>query len=82
MDKPWLSVSSEARTAVTALIESAPPVLVEVRFVNSGTSPDWDLCEDEEELEQILKRLSPDVELYVSSVWDLKNVKGAICLRR
>jgi hypothetical protein len=76
------AVSPEAKTAVSALFAKASPVLVEVRFPKSGTSPDWYLCEDEEELSRILERLSTGVELHLSSVWDLQNVKGAICLRK
>jgi hypothetical protein len=82
MSKVLLSESTEAKRAVALLFEKAPPVLVEVRFSAAGTSPDWYLCEEEEQLEQILERLSPGVELHVSSVWDLKNVKGEICLRK
>ena len=31
---------------ITSLFADRPPVLVEVRFPNMGTSPDWFLCED------------------------------------
>ncbi len=72
----------ETKAAISALFEIAPPVLVEVRFPNCATSPDWHLCEDEEELERIVERLGAGAEIHVSSVWDLKNVKGAVCLRR
>jgi hypothetical protein len=82
MSKLLFSLSTEARAAVSALFENSPPVLVEVRFPQSGTSPDWYLCEEEEQFEQILKRLGAGVELHISSVWDLKNVKGEICLRQ
>jgi hypothetical protein len=81
MSKVLSSASSEGRAAVCALFENAPPVLVEVRFPNCATSPDWYLCEKEEQLEQILKDLAPGAELHLSSVWDLRNVKGAICVR-
>ncbi len=76
------SGSSEVDTAISALFDHAPPVLVEVRFPCSGTSPDWHLCEDEEDLGAIIERLGPGAELHLSSVWDLKNPKGAICLRK
>jgi hypothetical protein len=82
MNRLLRSGSVDAKEAVAALFESSPPVLVEVRFPNMGTSPDWHLCEEEDQLEQILNRLSPGVELYISSVWDLKNVKGAIGLKK
>lgn len=73
---------TEAKTAIAALFEQSPPVLVEVRFPNMATSPDWHLCEDEEQFEQLLEKLGPGAELRVSSVWDLQDVKGAICLRK
>jgi hypothetical protein len=72
----------ETKTAIAALFADSPPVLVEVRFPNSGTSPDWYLCEDEEQLEEILERLGPGVELHLNSVWALRNIKGEICLKR
>lgn len=79
--KVMFSTSAEARAALSKLFENAPPVLVEVRFPQSGTSPDWYLCEAEEQLEPILERLGPGAELHVSSVWDLRNIKGEICFR-
>lgn len=82
MSKLLFSTASEAKAAIATLFENAPPALVEVRFPNSGTSPDWYLCEDEEQLEHILERLSSGVELHISSVWDLQNIKGEICLRK
>lgn len=82
MIKTLLSASSEAKAAVASLFEKSPPVLVEVRFPHAGTSPDWHLCEEEDELEQILDRLGPGVEVYLNSVWDLNNPKGAVCLRK
>jgi hypothetical protein len=75
-------MSKVLTTAVVRLFENTPPVLVEVRFPHSGTSPDWYLCEEEEQLEQILGRLGSGVELHISSVWDLRNVKGEICLSK
>jgi hypothetical protein len=82
MNKPSISESAEARAAVSALFNNAPPVLVEVRFPHSGTAPDWYLCSEEEELQPILERLAPGAELHLSSVWDLKNVKREICLKK
>jgi hypothetical protein len=72
----------DAGAAVAALFANAPPVLVEVRFPRAGTAPDWYLCEDPAELEKILERLGQGAEVYLSSVWDLRNSKGAICLRK
>ena len=74
--------NAEARSAISTLFADSPPVLVEVRFPNSGTSPDWYLCEQEEQLEQILERLGPGVELHLNSVWALRKVKGGICLKK
>ncbi len=82
MSRVLFTASTEAKGAVADLFENTPPVLVEVRFPNAGTSPDWYLCEDEEQLERILERLGSGAELHLSSVWDLKNVKGALCLRK
>ena len=76
------ATSAEAQAAVADLFANRPPALVEVHFPNAGTSPDWYLCEDEERLEHILERLGSGVELHLSSVWDLRNAKGALCLRK
>ena len=82
MNRALLTTSSEAKGAVADLLANKPPVLVEVRFPGAATSPDWHLCEDEEQLEQILERLGGGVELYLSSVWDLKNDKGPLRLHK
>jgi hypothetical protein len=71
-----------ARAAVLRLIEDSPPVLVEVRFPGMGTSPDWHLLEDEVGFDRLWEKLGPGVELHVSSVWDLKNFRGAARLTR
>ena len=76
------SASADVKNAVAKLLENSPPVLVEVRFPNTATSPDWHLCENEEQLDQILDRLGPGAELHISTVWDLKNTKREICLRK
>jgi len=82
MNKFLSAQSMEAKTAISTIFQNAPPVLVEIRFPKAGTSPDWYLCDEEEELETILERLGPGTELHLSSVWDLKNAKGEICLRK
>jgi hypothetical protein len=82
MSQVLSATTVEARSAIAKLFANAPPVLVEVRFPNMATSPDWHLLEDEEQLKQLLERLGPGVELHLSSVWDLKNPKGDICLRK
>lgn len=76
------SAGADVRKAVAKLLDDSPPVLIEIRFPNAATSPDWLLCDNEEQLDQILDRLGPGVELHISSVWDLKNTKGDICLRK
>ncbi len=75
--------SVEAKVALSGLFEQAP-VLVEVRFPRMGTAPDWYLCKEEEELEEILQRLGRGVELHLVSVWDLSldRLKGEIRLRK
>jgi hypothetical protein len=82
MNQHLLAQSSEAKEKITSLFKNSPPLLVEVRFPKSGTSPDWYLCEEEEELETIIEAVGPGVELHVSSVWDLQNSKGAISFRK
>ncbi len=74
--------STDTREAISALFAQSPPVLVEVRFPQQGTSPDWHLCEDQEELDAILDLLGANTHVYLHSVWDLTNRKGAVCLKR
>lgn len=77
-----LSLSQDVtRNAVSALFRK-PPVLVEVRFPQMGTSPDWHLCEEESDLSSILDHLGAGAELHLSSVWDLKNNAGELTLRK
>jgi hypothetical protein len=82
MSTSFLSDTDAARAAVAALFTEKPPVLVEVRFPNMATSPDWHLCEDAPELEAVLERLGPGIEIHLSSVWDLKDASGPVVLRR
>jgi hypothetical protein len=82
MSELVFSSSIQAKAAISKLFENTPPVLVEVRFPHSGTSPDWYLCEEEEQFQQIVDRLHSGVELHLSSVWDLKDTKGGICMRK
>jgi hypothetical protein len=76
------SGSTESRAAVAQLFAQSPPILVEVRFPSAATPPNWYLLDDEEEMEKLLERLGPQADLYLSSVWDLKNPNGAIRLKR
>lgn len=82
MSQVLSATTAEAQAAIAELFTKAPPVLVEVRFPKMGTSPDWYLLEEEEQLDQVLDRLSAGVELHLSSVWDLKNVKEDVCLKK
>ena len=82
MNESALTVGKETKTAISALFDNSPPVLVEVRFTGMGTSPDWYLFEEQGEFEQLLERLSTGTELHLSSVWDLKNTKDSICVTR
>jgi hypothetical protein len=77
-----VATTPEVTASLVRLLDSAAPVLVEIRFPNAATAPDWRLCEDGEQFEQILAHLGAGVELHVSSVWDLTNPKGAICIRK
>src|SRR5712691_2084172 len=81
MRTSFLSDPSTVQTAVGKLFEEKPPVLVEVRFPKMGASPDWFLCVDAAALDAILDRLGLDTEVYLSSVWDLKNPAGTIVIR-
>ena len=72
---------AESQTAITLLFEEAP-VLVEVRFPSMGTAPDWYLSHTQEELDTLIQRLASGAELHLSSVWDLKNEKGALVVRK
>lgn len=71
-----------ARAAVTRLFADKPPVLVEVRFPKMGTSSDWFLCEDEDELAPILDRLAPGAEVHLHSVWDVRDATGGVLVRK
>jgi hypothetical protein len=81
MSRMLLSASAEAKAAIEELFQQAAPILVEVRFPNAGTSSDWHLLQDSDQLDQLLERLGAAVELHISSVWDLQNPKGAIYLK-
>lgn len=74
-------VLPDLKKVISDAFEEGGPLLIEVRFPRMGTSPDWYLCEDEDQLEQVLARLAPNVEVYASSVWDLVDPKGAKRLR-
>lgn len=75
-------MSTSFAPEAAALFADKPPVLVEVRFPNMGTSPDWFLCDEAAELDPILDHLGPGAEVHLSSVWDLKNPAGPVVLRR
>jgi hypothetical protein len=80
MSTSSLPDTAAVRAAVARLFAEKPPVLVEVRFPKMGTSSDWFLVEDEEELGPVLGRLGPGAEVHLSSVWDLKNTVGSVVL--
>ena len=82
MGKSSAKEAALARPAISSLFEKGPPILVKVRFPGVATSPDWHLCEEEEELNRIMENLAPGVELRLSSVWDLKNTGEEIYLRK
>jgi hypothetical protein len=82
MSTSFLPDADATRAAVTALFADKPPVLVEVRFPNMGTSSDWFLCEDEDDLGPILDRLGPGAEVHLQSVWDLKAARGGVVVRK
>jgi len=82
MSTSFLPDTDAARTAVAGLFAAKPPILVEVRFPQMGTSPDWFLCEDAADLEPILDRVGPGAEVRLSSVWDLADKAGPVVVCR
>ncbi len=82
MSRAETAENQAIQARIASLFENSPPVLVEVRFPNSATSPDWHLCYDEEQWDRLWERLGPGAELHLSSVWDLKSTKKEICLRK
>ncbi len=81
MNQGVLRCDDKTRAEISALFENSPPILIEVRFLGCGTSPDWYLCAEQEQFEKLLEKFGAGVEMHVSSVWDLKNAKGAVCFR-
>ena len=70
------------REQVAALFDAKSPILVEVRFPRMGTSSDWHLCEDRDDLNPILERLGPGCEVRLHSVWDMTDPTGGIVFQR
>jgi hypothetical protein len=71
----------EAQAVIAKLFERWP-VLVEVYFPRSGTTPDWYLFRDREELDQLLERLATNVEINLTSVWSLGDDNVNLKLKR
>ena len=82
MSASVLRDSNAAREAISRMFANKAPVLIEVRFPQMGTSSDWHLCEGESELEAILERLAPGVELHIQSVWDLPLSQDSVVLKK
>jgi hypothetical protein len=82
MTQQLLPLSPETRSAVSALFDKAPAVMVEVRFPGCATSPDWYLCDEQEQLDKVLACLAEGAEIRLSNVEDLRNAKGAFCFRK
>ena len=82
MSTATVRLTTTNRELLTRLFSEKPPVLVEVRFPNMGTSSDWFLCELEDNLDAIVERLAPGVEVHVNSVWDLRNPGGAFAFKK
>lgn len=70
------------RERMSALFEEKSPILVEVRFPHMGTSSDWHLCDDLDDLDPILERLGPGAEVRLHSVWDVTDPTGGVVFRR
>ena len=82
MSRAFEPGTEAARAAVARLFADKPPVLVEVRLPNMGTSSDWFLCDDEDDLGPILDRLAPGAELHMHSVWDVTDAPGGVVVRK
>ncbi len=82
MSKAVLSASPEGRAAITGLFDREAPILVEVRFPGCGTSPDWHLCEEEEQFNDVLDRLGAGAEVRLVSVWQIKTLPGELIVRK
>jgi hypothetical protein len=82
MAKLLSAASSKGHERVHHLFEAGGPLLVEVRHPGGMESPDWYLCESEEEFDSLLVRLNANIVMHVSRVWDLTNRAGAVVLRR
>ena len=67
---------SVARAAIDRLFADWPPVLVMAKA--PGAAPAWHLLNSREQFRELLATLAPQVELHVSSAWDLVNVKGEV----
>ncbi len=70
------------RDIVAELFRVKSPVLVEVRFPHMGTSSDWHLCDDLDDLDPILERLGPGAEVRLYSVWDVIDPTGGVVFKR
>ncbi|MBY0513563.1 MAG: hypothetical protein K2P78_06585 [Gemmataceae bacterium] len=82
MSTSFASGTTGDREAIRRLFAEKPPVLVEVRLSNAGTSPDWFLCQSKDDLEPILNRLGPGAVVRLSSVWDLRNANGTVVVKK
>ncbi len=82
MNDPTLASNTAARAAADALFERAAPVLVEVRFPGMGTSSDWHLFDDADQLDALLDTLGPRVEIHLTSVWAMKATKATVRLTK
>jgi hypothetical protein len=58
---------------ITHLFDDDGPFLVEVAFPRMGTSSDWHLLREAEQLSQLISSLGVGVELFLTSVWSLDN---------
>jgi len=70
------------RERVACLFDEKSPVLVEVRFPHMGTSSDWHLCDEIDELHPILERLGPGAEVRLHSVSDVTDPTGGVVFKR
>ena len=70
------------RDIVAELFRVKSPVLVEVRFPHMGTSSDWHLCKDLDDLDPIPEQVGPGAKVRLHSVWDVTDPTGGVVFKR
>ena len=56
-----------------SLFDDKSPFLVEVRFQGAGTSADWHLVHDYDDIVSLLGTLNGKAKVLLKSVWDIEH---------